>query len=195
MDATPSSLKDVFLEAVRLDALRGALMREIAVTRNRRMSTAGPPGARIGSPEARGMGSADVEDKIKKMRAAVTNHLSIVPELMEEVQGRVFSNITRMFEMAQEFPANLVMSFEIVEMWQEYNGRRKGTGKTRGPEQVDLYAIVDDILRGGLEEKVRVCFVCMCVYMCVCVFLCMRLRLRLRASVCVPLRLYLWASA
>jgi hypothetical protein len=76
----------VFLEAVRLDALRGALMREIAVTRNRRMSSA--PQGRIGSPEARGIGqgSADVEDKIKKMRAAVTNHLSIVPELMEEVQ-------------------------------------------------------------------------------------------------------------
>lgn len=45
----------------------------------------------------------------------------------------MFSNIDRMFDLAVSTPEDLVASFEIVEMQQEYNERRnKASGRVCG---------------------------------------------------------------
>jgi hypothetical protein len=154
MDNNPAMLKEVFLEAIKLESLRLALMKEIQVTRNRRISV-GAGGAEADSSEAH----------MAKIRSAVMNHLRIVPDLMEEVTSRVMGNIGRMFDLAADSPQDLVMSFEIVEMQQEYNERRNnamrnalknGTlGSTNQREHDDVRAHVEENIRRMLDEKVE----------------------------------------
>jgi len=153
MDNSPASLKEVFLEAVKLESLRVALMKEIQVTRNRRIS--------IGTCL-----SDDANDQLMgKIRSAVTNHLRIVPDLMDEVTNRVMGNVGRMFDLAADSPADLVMSFEILEMQHEYNERRnvamRNTLKSNTfnashqHEHDDIHAIVELNIRRMLDEKVE----------------------------------------
>lgn len=83
MDNSPASLKEVFLEAIKLESLRVALMKEIQVTRNRRISVGG--------------GAAETDSSealMSKIRSAVTAHLRIVPDLVEEVSCLVVFFIT-----------------------------------------------------------------------------------------------------
>ena len=150
MDNNPASLKEVFLEAIKLESLRIALMKEIQVTRNKRNNN----------------GIDDIsEDYIIKIRSAVMKHLSIVPELMELVQNRVMSNISRMFDLASESPHDLVMSFEIIEMQHEYNERRNnamklaklnGNNSTNyNHEFENIHSIIEITMRKLFDEKVE----------------------------------------
>lgn len=43
---------------------------------------------------------------------------------MKEVEGRIYSNILRFYELGLESPADLVATFEIIEMNNEYITRR-----------------------------------------------------------------------
>ena len=150
MDNNPASLKEVFLEAIKLESLRIALMKEIQVTRNKRNNN----------------GIDDIsEDYIIKIRSAVMKHLSIVPELMELVQNRVMSNISRMFDLASESPHDLVMSFEIIEMQHEYNERRNNAmkiAKLNGNNSINynhefenIHSIIEITMRKLFDEKVE----------------------------------------
>ena len=154
MDNSPAALKEVFLEAVKLESLRVALMKEIQVTRNRRISV------------APGVSEHDSSDALMgKIRGAVMNHLGVVPELMEEVSNRVMGNIGRMFDLAADSPEDLVMSFEIVEMQHEYNERRNismrnalrngGLSNVHQNEHDDVHGIVETNMRRMLDEKVE----------------------------------------
>jgi hypothetical protein len=155
MDSSAASLKEVFLEAVKLESLRVALMKEIQVTRKRRTSIV----------NSSSTGGDDSDQLLGKIRGAVTNHLRIVPDLMEEVLNRVFSNLGRMFDLASDSPRDLVMSFEIVEMQQEYNERRnyamrnmqqsQGFGNTYQAEHPDIRAMVEENMRKLMDEKVE----------------------------------------
>jgi hypothetical protein len=144
MDNNPASLKEVFLEAIKLESLRVALMKEIQVTRNRRISVGG------------GHQDGDA-DGMSKIRSAVMNHLRIVPDLMEEVTARVMGNIGRMFDLASESPQDLVMAFEIIEMQQEYNERRNNAMRsalnsgTLNNAQFHEFESV----RAGVEQNIR----------------------------------------
>eukprot|EP01032_Pedospumella_encystans_P010614 gene10614-12394_t len=153
MDSSPASLKDVFLEAVKLESLRVALMKEIQVTRNRRIS--------IGTCL-----SEDANDQLMgKIRSAVMNHLRIVPDLMDEVTNRVMGNIGRMFDLAADNPQDLVMSFEILEMQHEYNERRnvamrnalknKTLNSVQQHEYDNIHSVVETKMRHMLDEKVE----------------------------------------
>lgn len=108
----PLSLKEVFLEATKLESLRAALMKEIRVSRNRRYSVTGST-------------TGDYSEETSRIvYDAIDRHLKIVPALTKELRDILFSNVDRMFELAEQSPDLLVMTFEIIEMQQEYNDRR-----------------------------------------------------------------------
>ncbi len=146
-------------------------MKEIRVSRNRKKSVSGRM-----SPVAATSGGDYSEDAFKKIRDAVQTHLQIVPELVQDVRVRVFGNIERMWDLASNSPADLVTSFEILEMQQEYNDRRNraigvtgspdGNGNSGGkrvttappPSQEmheDIAATVDKVLKRLLDDKVE----------------------------------------
>jgi len=120
LESDPLSLKEVYLETVKLEALRLALLKEIRVSRNRRSSVGGGPT----TTHNNSIGGDYSEELSAKVSRAIDVHLGIVTQLMQHVRDLVFDHISRMFELADDKPDLLVMSFEIVEMQQEYNTRR-----------------------------------------------------------------------
>ncbi|RYG60651.1 hypothetical protein EON64_19145, partial [archaeon] len=75
----PASLKEVYLEAVKLESLRAALLKEMKVSRNRRLS--------VGEGLTQGEYS---EETYQRVRLSVERHLRIVPDLTREVWGAVY---------------------------------------------------------------------------------------------------------
>ena len=108
----PLMLKEVFLEATKLESLRAALMKEIRVSRSRRYSVGGISGGDYS------------EETSRSVSEAIDRHLKIVPALAKEIRDILFANIDRMFDLADSSPELLVMTFEVIEMQQEYNDRR-----------------------------------------------------------------------
>jgi hypothetical protein len=98
-----SKLKEVFLESLKLDSLRIALLNEM-------------------------------NENDKKVRGFVDHYLSVVPVLAADVAKRALENISGVdqysedddfFALASKSPADLVMTFEVLQMHQEYYNRRK----------------------------------------------------------------------
>jgi hypothetical protein len=120
LDSDPNRLKEVFLEALKLQALRNAMMNELVGSSwdpsvdNPRESS-----KRRSVTDYGGMDITQI-----RVTEAVDAHLHIVPELMSDVNSRLFTNIERIFDLAVDNPANLVMTFEVIEMYQEYLDRR-----------------------------------------------------------------------
>ena len=81
-------LKEVYLESLKLESLRVALMNEIKVSRHRKKSM-----SNLNAIHAQGDYS---QDTFNKIREAVEKHLLIVPELVKAVRSRVFDCIERM---------------------------------------------------------------------------------------------------
>lgn len=156
LDKNPSSLKEVYVESLKYESLRKALVKEIRVSRNRKKSVSGRVPMMNGGY---GTGGDYSEDTFMNIKQAVENHLRIVPELVDEVRQRVFTNISRLNDLASNSPADLVMSFEIVEMQQEYNERRNRVIlANKGPPgdmHEDISAIVQDKIRQLLADRVE----------------------------------------
>ena len=121
----PGSLKEVFLESLKLESLRYALFTELDVSRDRRASTAHSPmkGRRGGGGDRDTDRDGGVVDVVR-VREAVDDHLNIVPDLLRDVHKRLFDNIENMWDLSADAPADLVSTFEVVEMYQEYVDRR-----------------------------------------------------------------------
>ena len=140
-------LKEVYLESLKLESLRVALIKEIRVSRNRKRSV-----SNLNSVHSQGDYSVDTFTKI---REAVENHLIIVPDLVKAVRSRVFDCIERMWDLAVNAPANLVCAFEIVEMQEEYNNRRE-KDKLRGESAFEnIRSSVKERIQLLLETKVE----------------------------------------
>lgn len=157
LDKNPSSLKEVYIESLKYESLRKALVKEIRVSRNRKKSVSGR--VPMMTSGYSGHGGDYSEDTFKNIKDAVENHLRIVPELVDEVRLRVFTNISRLNDLASNSPADLVMSFEIIEMQQEYNDRRnKVILANKGPPSdmhEDISAIIQDKIRQLLADRVE----------------------------------------
>lgn len=98
LDSDSTQLEEVYLETIKLDSLRRGLLDILE----------------------RGYSDA----KYTSIRKAVDNHLSVVPDLMRLVEERVRSNILRFYDLGLQSPADLVMTFQILEMNKEYVDRR-----------------------------------------------------------------------
>jgi len=138
LDNEPHRIREVFLEAIKLDSLRTALIKEIKVSRNRRSSANQdeivpyePPATNAAkskltgnnkpsAPVAHGDYSMESGDKVIKV---VEQHLKTIPELYKEIKDRLFATVERMSDIAIESPADLVATFEIIEMQSEYATR------------------------------------------------------------------------
>lgn len=152
LDEDPTALKDVFLEAVKLDSLRVGLLNEIVVSRERRASEVVPmkPG---------GMHSSIQETN--QTRDRIENYLKGVPELMKLVLQRLSGNVERFLEVAIDSPQDLVMTFEVIEMYSEYVDRR---ARAKHPSAIHFQKL-DDIsekskqrIRDILSNKVEAVF-------------------------------------
>ncbi len=125
LSSNPLHLREVFLEALKLESLRAALMKELKVSRHRRrsMTTMTRESMDMGLQQRRDsiIGIGDYSNETKE---TVEKQLKVVPELVRDVKSLVLSHIDRMFDIAEENPALLVQAFEIIEMQQEYNDRR-----------------------------------------------------------------------
>lgn len=120
--ANSLSLKEAYLEAIKLESLRAALIKEMKVSRNRRMSVdtttlSGGAAGMLGAGEYS-------EETYSKVRESVEKHLRLVPEFVKELRGTVMNIIDRMFDIAPNTPEEVVGAFEIIEMQAEYNERR-----------------------------------------------------------------------
>lgn len=104
LENEPAKLKEVFLESLMLDANRVALMKEI-------------------------------KHHESDLRDFVESHVTIVPRLAKDVANAAVDNLgivgidaleeKDFLDLALESPADLTMTFEVIEMHQEYYDRRK----------------------------------------------------------------------
>ena len=123
MNNDPGSLKEVFLESLKLESLRYALFTELDVTKDRRASITGHSPTKAGN-RGGGTSHGDGTVDIVRVREAVDEHLNIVPDLLRGVHTRLFDNIANVWDLAADAPADLVTTFEVIEMYQEYVDRR-----------------------------------------------------------------------
>lgn len=140
LNSSPGKLREVYLEALKLDSLRNALMKEILVSRTRR--------------KAAGKDKYS-EESHRRMKMAVENYLSRVTDLVAEVRERVFENIDQMWELAVQSPEDLVSSIEIIEMQQEYNDRREAHAKKKATEEGVSYSRQHEDVRGKALELIQ----------------------------------------
>lgn len=172
LDSEPYHIKDVFVEAISHDALRQALLKEIkAANVGRRKSSADDTVST--KRRASVGGSAENEANLVRIRQVVENHLSIVPQLLRDIRARLWDNLERIWSLCAESPADIVVTFEILEMYQEYITRRADQARQRAerlgsdPESAYKQAYehitgeARDRLKRKFDEKVESTFVLM----------------------------------
>jgi hypothetical protein len=181
LDDDPGRLKEVYVEALKLEAWRAALLNELQVSReskqsssDRRSSGGGKRAPTNASSKSRVQSQTDIYsgEMYARIIGVVGNHLEIVLDLGREVRNRLWGNIERIFDIANKSPSELVMTFEIIEMHQEYIDRRVarvastiGEGKILptasdlGLESIREEAITR--LKRNLDQKVEANFILM----------------------------------
>jgi len=157
----PTRLKEVFLESLRLESLRVALLKEIKISRGRRNSIIG--GGGNGGSSTGLVGSEFSNETGSRIRKAVENHLHIVPDLGRHIRQQVMGTIDDMFNIAEVTPQDLVAAFEIIEMQQEYYDRRLEAARKLGESEESVqYEPITEIaqarIRSILHSKVFQCF-------------------------------------
>ena len=150
LNSDEMKLKEVFIESLKLESLRSAIMKELSISHHKRGSkfkTQSSTDANSNSNSAipsrdsviLASSSKDEDMNHDRIRHSVENHLKIVPELSKQIYKRLFHNLERMTDIANEYPEYLVLTFEIIEMYAEYIQRKKSspTG-TLGIENLDM---------------------------------------------------------
>jgi hypothetical protein len=126
LDHEPHRLKEVYLKGLELQAWRSALLNELLVSSSAEGQGLGPGYQKRVSltkaKSARMRSSTHWEEYSKDMRGrilqSVGSHLEIVLELSREIKQRLWSNIERLSDVAARAPADLVTTFEVIEMHQ-----------------------------------------------------------------------------
>jgi hypothetical protein len=126
LDEEPHRLKEVYLRGLELQAWRSALLNELLVSSSPEGRGIGPGyQKRVSLTKARSArvrSSAHWEEYSGDMRGRVLqgvgSHLQSVLELSREVKRRLWANIERLSDVAALAPADLVTTFEVIEMHQ-----------------------------------------------------------------------------
>lgn len=160
----PTRIRQSFLECLKLESLRIALLKEIHVSRNRRQSDI----RGRSSSRYRKSGLVTREGKFSEetgslIREAVESHLHIVTDLSRLLRRTVWKNIDDMMDVAATAPQDLVAAFEIVEMQQEFCDRQLAQVKARGEDEslARHEAIREECqtrIRSRLQLRVMDCF-------------------------------------
>lgn len=171
----PDRIKSVFLDALSLEAWRRSLKTEINSSRERKIKDAAAGGQKDKSMGVTNRSrktstvdqySVQMLDSIDKF---VDKHLGIILKLSTEVKNVIFGNIERLFDTASENPEDLVATFEIIEMHQQYLERRLEQSLRRAaneqsvcdPENIgfeDLREQATIRLKRNLEQKIQAWF-------------------------------------
>lgn len=95
-------------------------------------------------------------DMYTRIIGVVGNHLEIVLDFAREVRNRLWGNIERIFDVANRAPADLVATFEIIEMHQDYVDRRVARAvKTEGKPSVTASDLGLDSVREEAMERLK----------------------------------------
>mgnify|MGYP003385933090 CR=1 FL=1 len=134
LEAEPYNMKSVFVEAISQQALREALLSEINKNKGsshnqghghgqarRKLSITGGQGSNA-TMTAEERHQQDKEFAV--MKIAVEKHLSIVPLLLKSIENRLWDNIDNIWNLCADNPGEIVATFEIVAMWNEYCSRK-----------------------------------------------------------------------
>jgi hypothetical protein len=131
LDNEPARLKEVFKEALSLDALRQALLKEVkgqdASTRRRASEVQGKSNKGTYS-----------EESYSKVKDLLEKHLKLIPDLMKRIRSQIYGYVDRFMEVGVDSPQDLVMAFEIVEMHQEYLERRRDQNRERATALIKI---------------------------------------------------------
>jgi hypothetical protein len=178
----PDRIKDVFLEALSLEGWRRSLKSEINNSRDKKIKDAkdaaasgkAAKGALLTFQPTRSRKQSQVDQYSVEMLDSidnfVDNHLGIILKLSTDVKNVIFGNIERLFDTASENPEELVATFEIIEMHQQYLERRLEQSLRRAvseqsscnPEMIgfeDLREQAARRLRNNLEQKIQAWFI------------------------------------
>jgi hypothetical protein len=159
----PDKLKKVYLECLQLQAWRSALMKELQASRDKRSNHDGGATQRAAASHRQSRVASVAqeysEDVYITIIGVVGSHLETVLDLSREVRNRLWGNIERLFDLANRSPADLVETFEIIEMHQSYVDRRveriKAQRRAQGASKSEIDAEIDvRELGGGLDEGV-----------------------------------------
>lgn len=104
LEEHPETLREVFLESIKLESLRETLIKEMNAARIQRRN-----------------GSLHENDQV---RQKVEHHLREVPDLILHIQQVVFGYLSRLLDVADRQPEQVVTTFEVLTMQAEYNDRR-----------------------------------------------------------------------
>eukprot|EP01041_Mallomonas_annulata_P010886 gene10886-22729_t len=126
LDQDPSRLKEVYLETLKLESYGTALVREIRRNQHQLGSPKPRTGTSTGSGSGLSTGTRALDYyNVDGILTEVRSHLSVVSTLAQDVLSRLWANIDRMWDLASVIPADLVSTFEIIEMHQQLQDRRK----------------------------------------------------------------------
>ena len=160
----PTRIRQSFLECLKLESLRIALLKEIHISRSRRLSDMrGRSSSRFRKSGLVTKGGEFSEETGSLIREAVESHLHIVTDLSRLLRRTVWKNIDDMMDVAASAPQDLVAAFEVVEMQQEFCDRQLAQVKARGEdESVARYEAIREEcqarIRSGLQLRVMDCF-------------------------------------
>lgn len=151
LDTDETKLKEIFIESLKLESLRSAIMTEVRISHSRHKGGTLRPASTDSSDV---IASSTLQEKI---RSSVENHLNIIPKLSKEILSRLYSNIERMFDLAIDRPENLVLTFEVLEMYQQYIDRKTADKNTVGVENlsVKIKQEIKNRILMKLNEKVE----------------------------------------
>lgn len=138
LDEDPESIRDVYLEALKLESYGAALIREIQDSRSKSSDgnklVEAQPGTRhrsVSSNNNRSKsnkyeGKMSVSDAYySRTLEEVQSHLKTVAELSRDVMARVWDNIERIWDLAAENQCIVVATFEVIEMHKQLQRRRR----------------------------------------------------------------------
>jgi hypothetical protein len=76
-------------------------------------------------PKRLDLSPEEQSEEYSSIHEVVDSHLSYIPELSKRIRRILWNNIENILDLAESSPADLVTTFEIVEMHQEYLDRLK----------------------------------------------------------------------
>lgn len=144
LDSDPLQLREVYLETVKLQSLQVELLKG------------------INKSNSNGFSHLDISDNStsrnfndRALQTIVENQLQPVAILVNEVKSRVIGNIEAFLELGLDDPAQLVMTFEIIEMHQEYIDRRVHSNEKE--KYKDIFFLNNDISI-EVQDKMKLIF-------------------------------------
>ena len=108
----PSNLKEVYLQSRKLERWRNQLLEDIKKMHSRAAAASDLPRSKGKGSQEASLSTATYE----RILSVVGEYLASVRELSEVIRQQLWKNIENCYELAENEPALLVMTLEIIEL-------------------------------------------------------------------------------